>query len=57
MTLEAPEQPTVLCIEVTSGPFLALVLPVALCPLVLVADLVATIEGFGRDVSLQYVWR
>lgn len=49
--------PTVLCVRVSSGPFMELVLPVALCPLALVTDLVATMEGFGRDVDLEYVWR
>lgn len=34
-----------------------LVFPAALCPTVVVADLISVMEGLGRDVTVDYVWR
>lgn len=48
---------TVLCIRISSQPFMELTLPVALCPTIIAADLIGVMEGLGRDVTIDYVWR
>lgn len=50
-------QATVLCVRISSPPFMELVLPAALCPTVMAAGLIATMEGLGREVVVDYVWR
>ena len=50
-------QATVLCVHISSAPFMELVLPAALCPTIVVADLISVMEGLGREVVVDYVWR
>lgn len=54
---EVSAQATVLCVHISSAPFMELVLPAALCPTIIVADLISVMEGLGRDVVVDYVWR
>lgn len=46
-----------LCVRISSAPFMELTLPAALCPTIIVADLISVMEGLGRDVVVDYVWR
>jgi len=49
--------PTVLCVRITCGRFLELVMPVALYPLVQMGELISTFEGLGNEPDVEYVWR
>lgn len=51
------DQATVLCVRISSAPFMELVLPAALCPTIVAADLIAVMEGLGREVVIDYIWR
>lgn len=63
MSADAPlspvtaKEPTVLCVRITAGEFIELVLPAALFMASNMGREVARLESTNYEVDVQYVWR
>lgn len=52
-----PPQPTILCVRISCGRFLELVIPAALYSIDQMGELISTFEGLGNVPDVEYVWR
>lgn len=51
------EKPTVLCVRITAGEFIELVLPAGLFAASRMGIEIAQLESTSFDVNVEYIWR